>query len=362
MKYTSIHGGDLDAVERELHIKREDIIDFSGNVNPLGVSERVKEKIKESVSLVSTYPDKGYLRLRSEISRYTGAKAENILVGNGSTELIGLIIRAVKPKNALILAPCYSEYEREVRLAGGRCSFYTLKEEEDFVPDTDRLVSEITPETDMVIICNPNNPTDSVFKAEDIEKLAAACKKTGTFVMIDETYAEFAENLGEISAIPLADRLDNLAVIRGTSKFFACPGLRLGYGVISSEGLKEKINSIRDPWSVNTLSAKAGEVMFSDEAHISRTHALISAERQRIKEKLTAIKGLKTYNLNSNLVLCRILKKGVTAEDIFKSLLKYNIIIRSCENIAGLGEDYFRFCILLPEQNDILINGLSEIL
>ncbi|MCD8091134.1 MAG: aminotransferase class I/II-fold pyridoxal phosphate-dependent enzyme [Clostridiales bacterium] len=360
MKYTSVHGGDLDAVERELHIKREDIIDFSGNVNPLGVSERVKKNIIESAGLVSTYPDRGYLRLREEISRYTGAKTENILVGNGSTELIGLIIKAVKPKNALILAPCYSEYEREVRLAGGECSFYVLKEEDDFVPDVNELISEITPETDMVIICNPNNPTDSVFKTEDIEKLAEACKKTGTFIMIDETYAEFADNLSEISAVPLAGRLENVFVIRGTSKFFACPGLRLGYGIMSSGELKEKINIMRDPWSVNTLSAKAGEVMFSDNDHINRTHALISAERNRLKERLSRFSGLKTYNLNSNLVLCRILKEGVYAEDIFKALLKYNIIIRSCENIAALGNEYFRFCILSPKQNDILLNGLSE--
>lgn len=360
MKYTSIHGGDLDAVERQLRIKREDIIDFSGNVNPLGVSERVKNKIIESVSLVSTYPDKGYLRLREEISRYTGANLENILAGNGSTELIGLIIRAVKPKETLILAPCYSEYEREVKLWGGKCSFFVLKEEDDFVPDTDRLISQITDKTDMVIICNPNNPTDSVFKGLELERLAAACKKTGTFIMIDETYAEFCDNLEEITAIPIADRADNVAVIRGTSKFFACPGLRLGYGITASKELKEKIETMRDAWSVNTLSAKAGEVMFSDTDHITKTHALISSERTRLKAELSQIKGIKTYNLNSNLVLCKILKEGVTAGDIFEALLKYNIIIRSCENITALGEDYFRFCILLPRQNDILLKGLTK--
>ncbi|MCD8157743.1 MAG: aminotransferase class I/II-fold pyridoxal phosphate-dependent enzyme [Clostridiales bacterium] len=362
MKYTSIHGGDLDAVERQLHIKREDIIDFSGNVNPLGVSERVKEKIIESVSLVSTYPDKGYIRLREEISRYTGAAVPDILVGNGSTELIGLIIRAVEPKETLILAPCYSEYEREVKLCGGKCSFFTLKEEEDFVPDTDRLISQITDKADMVIICNPNNPTDSVFKRTELERLTEACKKTDTFIMIDETYAEFADNLEEISAIPIAGREDNIAVIRGTSKFFACPGLRLGYGITASKALKDKINLLRDAWSVNTLSAKAGEVIFSDTNHINRTHSLISEERNRLKRELSAMKGIKTYNLNSNLVLCRILKEGVKAGDIFNHLLKYNIIIRSCENIAGLGEDYFRFCILLPKQNDILLKGLRETL
>lgn len=359
MNFTTLHGGDLDAAERELGISRESIIDFSANINPLGAPDSVRRKIAESTDCVSAYPDKGYLKLRKAVSEYIGAETENILVGNGSTELIGLIIKAISPKNALILAPCYSEYEREVGLNGGKCSFYVLKEEEGFVPDCEDIIKALCG-VDMLILCNPNNPTDSVMNACQIEEVVKACKKSGIFVMIDETYAEFSDKLGEITSIPLVEKYDNLAVIRGTSKFFACPGLRLGYGVISNSVLKDKIQGMRDLWSVGSLTAKAGEVMFSDEKHIKATQTLVFGERPRLKAELLKIKELKTYNLNSNLVLCRILKEGVTAADIFKYLLKYNIIIRSCDNIKALGSDYFRFCIMKSEQNDLLLKGIKE--
>lgn len=364
MKYTTLHGGDIDSIERELGIDRKNIIDFSANINPLGVSERVKKEIAKNLDCISTYPDFGYMRLKKAIADYTSAKEENILVGNGSTELLGLTIRCLKPKKALILAPCYSEYEREVRLSGGECSYFALREDEDFVPNIDRLISEIHSdnEIDMLIICNPNNPTDSVFKTADIAILSEQCRSKGIFIMIDETYAEFVSDIEHISSIPLADRLDNIAVIRGTSKFFACPGLRLGYGVLSSPELKQKLADLKDPWSVGSLTAKAGEVMFSDKEHIEKTVSLISSERERLKKLISEIKGLKAYGFCSNLVLCKITRDGVSASDVFDSLIKYGAVIRNCGNIHGLGENYFRFCIMNPWQNDILIKGLKEIL
>ncbi len=359
MSFNTLHGGDLDAAERALGVSWDKIIDFSANINPLGVSETVKRRIAESADCVSAYPDKGYLNLRKAIGEYTGAEPDNILVGNGSTELIGLIIKAIASKTALIERPCYSEYERELSLNGGSCRYLDLKEERDFLPDTDEIISALKG-ADMLILCNPNNPSDSVMKREETEEVVKECQRLGVFVMIDETYAEFCEDLEGITSIPLAEKYDNLAVIRGTSKFFACPGLRLGYGVISNKDLKEKINNMRDLWSVGSLSAKAGEVMFSDKAYIDRTKKLVSGERKRLKAELETIKELKTYNLNSNLVLCRILKDGVEADDIFNYLLKYNIIIRSCAGIKGLGEGYFRFCIMKPEQNNLLLKGIKE--
>ncbi len=361
MKYNTIHGGDLDSIERELGIKRDEIIDFSGNINPYGVSALVKEQIIKNVDCVSTYPDVGYLKLRRAIGDYVGARPDNIIIGNGSTELIGLAIKAISPKKALIVAPCYSEYEREIKLCGGEVDYFVLKESEDFIPNIDRLKNSII-NIDMLIICNPNNPTDSVFTASQLNDIASYCKEKGVYVMIDETYAEFSEDITKITAIPLTEKYDNLIVLRGTSKFFACPGLRLGYGVLSSEGLKDNIASIRDAWSVNSLTAKAGEVMFSDEEHITKTHDFVKKERIRLKSALSSFNELKTYKLNSNLVLCKILKEGLNSGDVFDSLVKYNIIIRSCDNIKFLGNDFFRFCILKPYQNDMLLSGLNKIL
>ncbi len=361
MKYNTIHGGDLDSIERELGIRREEIIDFSGNINPCGASPLVRDEISKNTGCISVYPDAQYLSLRTAIASYTSADIDNIIVGNGSTELIGLTVKALSPKRALIVAPCYSEYEREIKLCGGEVSYFVLSEEEDFAPNIDKLKNCIY-NIDMLVICNPNNPTDSVFTAEELDEIVSFCRSRNVFVMIDETYAEFVENISLITAVPLAEAYDNLIVLRGTSKFFACPGLRLGYGILSSEKLKSHIDAIRDRWSVNSLTARAGEVMFSDNNHIEKTHALMKRERERLKAGLMEFEELKSYRLNSNLVLCRILKEGLSADDVFNALVKYNIIIRSCDNIRFLGNNFFRFCILAPFQNDALLKGLKTIL
>ena len=223
-----IHGGDLDAIEKAYGIPKGEISDFSGNINPLGFPKEVWAEMAKHPELASTYPDKRYTALKEAIAGYTGAKAEHVVVGNGSTELIRAFIQTADAKNSIILGPAYSEYEREITLAGGHFTYFPLKEEDGFQLQVDRLLEALTEDVGLFVACNPNNPTGTAISTADLERIFAHCKEKQISVMIDETYIEFAIDPAAICAIALTAKYDNVFVIRGISKFFCRTWSALG--------------------------------------------------------------------------------------------------------------------------------------
>ncbi len=354
------HGSDLEKIEQIYGIKKEDIVSFSANVNPLGISKRLFEELPGQLDVICTYPDREYTALRGVIAKYCGTDPENIMVGNGSTELISLVIRMVSPKKALIISPTYSEYERELSFAGGTSSYYPLKEENDFALDPDALIHDLDDSTDMLIMCNPNNPTSSAIKSSDMRRILDACKAHDIFVMVDETYVEFADDYDEISCVPLVADHDNLCLLRGVSKFFASPGLRLGYAICSNTALMQNAASIKDPWTVGSLTEAAGRIIFSDSDYIQKTKELISSERRRVCDELRSIYALKVYEPVANFVLCRITKENVDADILFDKCIRSNMMIRNCESFPFLDNTYFRICFMLREDNDRLLALIRE--
>ena len=356
------HGSDLEKIEQIYGIKKEDIVSFSANVNPLGISKRLSEELPAQMDVICTYPDREYTALRGAIAKYCGTDPANIMVGNGSTELISLVIRMVSPKKALIVSPTYSEYERELSFAGGKSSYYPLSEEKDFALDADELIHDLDDSVDMLIMCNPNNPTSSALGRNEMNKILDACKTHGIFVMADETYVEFAENYDDISFVPLVADHDNLCLLRGVSKFFAAPGLRLGYAICSNSDLMQKAASVKDPWTVGSLTEAAGRIMFSDSEYITATKELIASERRRVCEKLRSIDGLKVYEPVANFVLCRITKENVDADILFDKCIRNNMMIRNCSTFPFLDNTYFRICFMSPADNDRLLDVIRDTL
>lgn len=350
------HGSDLEKIEQIYHIKKEDITSFSANVNPLGISFKLKETLASHIEAITTYPDREYTSLRKAIGNYVDTDYENILVGNGSSELISVFIQIRCPKKALIIGPTYSEYEREVTLCGGSCLYFPLKEEEDFQLHTERLFEALTEDIDLLIVCNPNNPTSSQITSGQMRKILDHCKQKDIFVLVDETYVEFSENMEEITSIPLTQYYNNIAILRGVSKFFAAPGLRLGYAICGNAHLIKEISQKKNPWSINSLAAIAGEIMFSDEEYIKKTKSLISTERTRICNDLAQCPQLKLYPCHANFVLVRSLNPDVTADDLFDAAIRKKLMIRNCSTFPFLDNQYFRFCFMSPEKNDELRN------
>ncbi len=348
------HGSDLEKIEKIYGIKKEDIISFSANVNPLGISPKLREGIARQIDCITTYPDRDYMELRKCIAEYCGTESENIVVGNGSTELISLFIKIEKPKKAMILGPTYSEYEREISLEEGKTIYYPLREENDYILDVNHFISKLSEDIDMLVICNPNNPTGTAINNKDMRKILDACKECDIFVMVDETYVEFAENIEEISSVSLTRTYGNIAILRGTSKFFAAPGLRLGYAICSNNDLMQKVNQRKDPWTINSIAVVAGNLMFMDKDYIAKTKELIKSERDRMYELFSKSERFKPYKPQGNFMLLKILDDTITSQMLFDKCIKKGLMIRDCSTFPYLGENYIRFCFMNPSDNDRL--------
>lgn len=356
------HGSDLEKIEKLYGIKQEDITSFSANVNPLGISFLLKETLSSKIDAITSYPDREYTSLRKCIGNYVNIDYNNIIVGNGSTELISLFIQIRKPQKALMIGPTYSEYEREVSLGGGRTHYYRLKEEDNFELDIEDLNKSLYQDVDLLVICNPNNPTSSVISRKEMRKILDTCKQKGIYVMIDETYVEFDTNMNELTSIPLTEYYNNLIILRGTSKFFAAPGLRLGYAVCGNKDLIKEIVQRQNPWTISTLAAIAGEIMFTDQTYMTKTRELINKERDRILLRLHACPFIKVFPAHANFVLVKILRDDITSEQLFDLTIRKGLMIRDCSNFPFLDNRYIRFCFMSPEKNDELTDTLLEVL
>ncbi|PKM93399.1 MAG: threonine-phosphate decarboxylase [Firmicutes bacterium HGW-Firmicutes-1] len=359
---THFHGSDLEKIEAAYGIKKETIINFSSNVNPLGLSESIKTYLPQKIELIASYPDRNYLSLRCAIGNYIHMDSENIIVGNGSTELISLCIKAISPKKSLIIGPTYSEYEREVGLCGGSSAYYPLQEKNEFEIDIMHLKNSLTTDLDLLVICNPNNPTSTAITTSVMKEILIDCKKKNIFVLIDETYVEFVHDVNNVSAVQLVHDHDNVMVIRGVSKFFAAPGLRLGYAVCSSRSHILNIERQKNPWTINALAAFAGELMLMDKEYILKTHQHIADERKKIVTTLSKWDFVKFIDPVANFVLVKILNESFNASKLFNALLERKLMIRDASSFPFLDEQYFRFCFLHSAQNDLLLKSIEEIL
>ena len=356
------HGSDLEEIESVYHIKKEDITSFSANINPLGISGKLCASLAAHLDAITSYPDRNYKKLRECIGAYCGINTDSVIVGNGSTELISLTISVISPKRALILGPTYSEYEREVSLQGGQTRYYPLREEQKFRMDVNDFCSHLTDDLDLVVLCNPNNPTSSAITNSEMRKILDAALQHGIFVLVDETYVEFANDVSSITSVPLTRYYTNLLVLRGTSKFFAAPGLRLGYSITGNRDLARQIGIRQNPWTITSLADIAGQLMFQDTEYIKKTRSLISGERNRIYHLLQSWPSVQPYEPSANFMLVKILKEDVDADQLFDHCIRKGLMIRNCSTFPFLSNRYFRFCFMKPEQNDQLLAAIRELL
>ena len=356
------HGSDLELIEKHYGIPRGRIVSFSANINPLGISPMLRKSIVANVDAIMTYPDRQYTDLRESISAYCGVPVGQVLVGSGVTELISRFIRQIEAHRVMLINPTYSEYAREVGLSGGHIEAYQLPEDDEFRIDVERFCGMLDDSFDLVMLCNPNNPTGSVIERDDLRAILHRCEELRIHVMVDETYVEFARDVEAITAVPLASEYDNLIVLRGVSKFFAAPGLRLGYAIIGNAAIREQIDFSEIPWAINSLAATSGGRMFEDTEYIHRTAEFIDGERGRLLGILEREPGLHVFQPSANFILMRILKAGVTSQMVFEHAIRDGLMLRDCSSFPGLGDDHIRFCFCLPEQNDRLIARIRETL
>lgn len=353
------HGANLFELSKEYKFDIDKILDFSSNINPFGANSKAVEYIRDHMDLVSIYPDPEYDNLKRAVSSYCNCKSDDVILGNGATSLISNYIKYVSPKKSLLIQPAYSEYEHELNDAGSEIVRFFLKKENNFQINKTELADFIKDnDIDLLIVCNPNNPTGTILSRNEVEYIS---KNTNAKILIDETYIEFSDK--EIySSTPLTIDNPSLFVIRGTSKFFSTPGIRLGYAVTSDKQAKKSINSKFHLWDINIIASTMGEIMFSDKTYIEDTYDKISKEMLYLKNSLSSFGSLRAYPSSGNFILCEILDINLDAFNIYNELIKKGIAIRNCSSFTGLDSKFFRICTLTHDSNKLLIEELGNIL
>jgi len=351
------HGGDVFAVARSLGIPPERILDFSASINPLGMAPGVREALANCLERLLHYPDKGAAELRDCLASYHGVSAGQIAVANGSTELIHLMPRLVGGNRALIVAPAFAEYASALEKSGWQIDYLTLKSADSFALSLPALQEKLAERYDLLFICNPGNPTGALIPKSDIARVLGLCQESGTFLVLDEAFIDFCE---EDSAKDLIGGFGRAVLLRSMTKFFAIPGLRLGYAIGALETI-DAIGALQDPWSVNTAAQVAGIASLSDAAYCERTRSYVAAERDRLASALARFPSLDIFPSRANYLLLQI-RNGSSAAQLRSRLLEKGCMIRDCGNFEGLDGSFFRVAVRLREENERLVELLDGIL
>ena len=342
------HGGDIykNSIEH----------DFSVNINPLGMPDGVIKVLSESIKACEQYPDIKARKLREKLSRRLGVDPQDIIFGNGASELIMTAVRAVKPKKILVPVPSFTGYMYAAKSCGCLTEFYYMREADGFVL-TDGFLEHINPETYMVFLANPNNPTGKYIKSELLEKIINKCDKCNAAVVLDECFAELSDNAEESMTNCYKD-FPNLLILRSFTKSFAIPGLRLGYAISTSSDLVRRMEMQIPEWSVSVPAQLAGIAALEETEYLQKARKIIKEQREYLEKELDAL-GFSCVRSSADYILFKDKKERKI--NLYDELIKKKILIRNCSDYEGLPDGWYRIAVKTADENSILIKALSEI-
>jgi cobyric acid synthase CobQ/L-threonine-O-3-phosphate decarboxylase len=346
------HGGDVHTAASAKSIEIDQILDFSANINPLGAPEWLRSCVSRGLDSVLHYPDPSASVLKTIISKKLDVPVRNVLVANGSTELLYQLPRVLQCKRAVIPVPCYIDYLKVMQLANIQIKTIELNEKQDFVLDIKKIETILRPD-DLVILGSPNNPTGRIVDVAEIARLANKTPEV-TF-LVDEAFLEFVDG-----AESLAGVAPNIITLHSLTKFYAIPGLRLGFGVFPDH-ISEPLQKILPPWTVNSLAQTVGEHALRDLEYQEKTRAYCLVCRKGLQKNLSTFPDLKVFPTDSNYFLLRLNSK-YTVPELQNSLAEQNILIRDCSNYQGLGSQFFRIAVRSETENLQFIEALSKFL
>lgn len=353
--FHSAHGGNIREAASILGISPERLLDFSANINPAGMPDSLKRALLDNMSAAERYPDPSYQQLHQALAAHHQVPESWILAGNGETESIFTLVNGLRPRRAMLVTPGFAEYRRALTLAGCDIVDYALREEDGWQL-TAAILDALTGGVDCLFLCTPNNPTGLLPDALLLQSIAERCQQLGITLVLDEAFMDFlSEREGFISH--LADN-PHLWVLRSLTKFYAIPGLRLGY-LMSSDVAKVQLMRERQmPWSINAFAVLAGEVVLQDRAYQQASWQWLNTERPRLYQALQAIKGLSIWPGVANYLFLRC---DVPEIDLQRALLEKQILIRSCANYPGLDNRYYRVAVRSAQENDVLITAMQAV-
>lgn len=344
------HGGDIGRISARTGVAPDAILDFSASINPVGPPEWLRSVISASVSSVVHYPDPFASGLVEAVASRYGCAPENVLVGNGSTELLFMAPRAVGARRAVIPVPAYVDYENASAASGIEVVKVNTSEQSGFEPAS-ALEGFKFQNGDLVFIGRPSNPSGAICDVNSVTLMADA--NPGAFFLVDEAFMDFVENRESV----ISSLRPNMAALLSFTKIFAVPGLRIG-AIVSEKSVIEKLRSLQPCWTVNAIAQAVGKAAMEDEKYVRESIEYVSASRGELRDGLAAIKGIKVFKGAANYLLCKI--ENGNAEKLYEALLKENIAIRRCANFDGLDESYFRVAVRTKEENDRLVDSIRR--
>jgi len=365
---------DVYRLAEELRIPERKIIDFSSPVNPLGVSKKIKAEIRRHLKYLNNHPDPETKRLCRILAQYHGISPSEVICGNGSTELVHLILKALRPRTVLIPSPSNAIYEKallRVKVSEGwnaepRIKYLVLNEEDGFEIKPEEFIGAMreqsaSPDSDrhsmlsgaLAFLCNPNNPTGRLLNKGDIRKIAESARELGWHLVVDEALIDFCPGNSVIENVA-----DNpyLIVLRTQSYFHALAGLRIGYGVFP-RSLSERLRAVREPLTVNSLAQRAAALAVKDRVYKRETLKVVSQGKRFLERSFKKL-GLDFFPSDANFYL---LKTG-NANEIGVELKRKGILLRDFSNVRGLGSGYLGIAVKSHKENAILIRELTAII
>lgn len=350
-----VHGGNTGEAARRYNIDERKIVDFSSNANPLGPSSAAVRAARKGLAHIGRYTDPEMAALRKAIARFFGVKPAHVLCGSGSTGIIHLIPRALRPRKVLVLAPTFSEYASAVEDAGGEAVPFSLKERDGFRVDPLEM-SFALKNVDMAFLCNPNNPTGQLVHKPEMLEIVRTALEHGVTLVVDESFMDFSE---ADSVVKEAVQTSHLICIRSFTKFFGMPGLRIGYAVSGEEtiaGLREA----QEPWIVTAPAEYAAIAALNDWGYIKKTRALIARERERVLSSLRVLPGLETFPSSANFILLKL--TSLDGQVIIDRLGEQGLLVRNCSSFEGLDNRYIRIAVRTRWHNFRLVRALRKLL
>lgn len=323
-------------------------LDFSININPLGMPDAARRAVAKGVRDYERYPDPHCRGLTRALAAHHNVKEEMLLCGNGAAELLFRLSACLRGKNALVPAPTFSEYARAVGLFGGRMRAHRLREEHGFSL-SGKIIGDIR-DREIFFLCNPNNPTGRLADPALVCRIADECARRGTILLIDECFMDFTEGESMTARI---ETYPNMIVLRAFTKIYAMAGLRLGYMLCADHALLSRIAEYGATWNVSGVAQAAGLAALGEEKWIGKTRSLIQAERAYMTRALTDL-GVQVFLSDANFLLMK------SAAKLHGPLKQKGMLVRSCGNFTGLGEDFLRIGIKKHAENEALVCAIKE--
>lgn len=344
------HGGDWAGYEMEYGTLP---LDFSANTSPLGLPLGVKAAVIDSLEYTDRYPDPRCRKLTAKLAEYYEAPPESVLCGNGAADLIDRLALALRPRQALVTAPTFGEYAVALERVGCQVQAFPLRQENGFRL-TEDFLDWISPETDVVFLCEPNNPTGVTTPRRLLERVLERCRAANALLVVDECFGDFLDHQEVHTMVPMLE--EHLLILKAFTKFYAMAGLRLGYCLSGNRALLDAMTQAGQPWSVSTPAQAAGMAALDEADYALQLRELIQTQRPRLAEALAAL-GCAVVPGEANYLLffCPVL-------ELETKLRQRGILIRNCANYVGLCPGWYRVAVRTEPENLRLVAALEEVI